>query len=62
MIELMLWMDELDRFRRSVPEPKRGGTWLYCPWTVRRQGEVTSCLFRTRHWRTYRTHWRRAHR
>lgn len=49
MIDLLGWLDEVERF---VSAPKRGGTWLYC----------RKCPFRSRRWRTYRTHWRREHR
>lgn len=55
------------------PEPKRGGTFLHCPWTLTGlvDGEVTArpcsavfrgyagARFRTR--RAYRRHWRRYH-
>lgn len=55
----------------SVPEPKRGGTFIYCPHatveTVRvprkkPQEVVTHCKFRTNNERKYRRHWRRMHR
>lgn len=58
----------------APPEPKRGGTFLYCPWTMteRTGGGVTahSCgavfhgyagsRFRSR--RRFRRHWARCHR
>jgi hypothetical protein len=56
------------------PEPKRGGTFLYCPWEereVKSAGRVTfwSCGMvrrrysgtRFRTLRAYRRHWRRDH-
>ena len=53
----------------DVPDPKRGGTFLYCPWTEERPGHVSVCgaanLKRTgarfRSLAKYRRHWRRAH-
>lgn len=54
-------VDEVNQFLGDVPEPKRGGTWLYCPWSefdVARM-QVTRCTFRTRRWKTWRRHWRR---
>lgn len=57
------------------PEPKRGGTFLYCPWNERQAGTdgrvshwycgvlkvgwATGTRFRTP--RAYRRHWRRCH-
>jgi hypothetical protein len=53
------------------PEPKRGGTFLYCPWTMTEGRHRTrhSCgaVFhgytgtRFRTLRAYRRHWRRTH-
>lgn len=56
--------------RLLVPEPVRGGTYLYCPWRkkvpdgimacgVLRPGWATGTRFRTT--RAYRRHWRRHH-
>lgn len=61
MHEYPVIMDELDQFSAYVPDPKRGGTWLYCP---RAEAPPIGrlCWFRTKRWRTYRTHWRRHHR
>jgi hypothetical protein len=64
------WVDEMaqwqDALASYVPEPKRGGTWLYCrhAWQERSYGGVTRhvCLFRTKRLKTYRRHWRRHHR
>jgi hypothetical protein len=63
-VTLMGWVDELDQFldRERVPVPKRGGTWLYCPFNHRGGDQLTWCMFRTRRWKTYRRHWRRHHR
>lgn len=51
---------------RLVPEPKRGGTWLYCDakWAEAAHGGTThfACVFRTKRWKTYRQHWKRHHR
>jgi hypothetical protein len=49
-----------------VPEPVRGGTWIYCrhEWSTRRAGgNVTwfSCLSRFRREKNYRRHWRKYH-
>lgn len=54
------------------PEPKRGGTFLYCPWTTVEaedgvtywwcgwsHSQYTGSRFRTL--RAYRRHWRRRH-
>jgi hypothetical protein len=55
------------------PEPKRGGTFLYCPWTMteaksgRRAHYSCGAVFRGyagtrfRTPRAYRRHWRRCH-
>jgi hypothetical protein len=54
----------------DVPPPKRGGTWLYCPWAETGPGYRAGCGQGNRR-RTgarfatlaaYRRHWRRAHR
>jgi len=44
-----------------VPEPKRGGTFLYCPWERRFPGGAERCLGRFRKAAKFRRHWRRAH-
>ncbi len=70
MTVLATWIDEMAAWEAgavSVPEPKRGGTWLYCRHSWRETGSggtVThySCLFRTKRRKTYRRHWRRRHR
>jgi hypothetical protein len=56
------WADELDQFLAETqpPEPKRGGTWLYCP----RAEPVPVgrlCWYRTKSYRKYLRHWRRRH-
>ena len=70
MTVLAGWVDEIRLFsearHRYVPVPKRGGTWLYCAekWEERPAGggkTYFACLFRTKHPKTYRRHWRRAH-
>jgi hypothetical protein len=45
-----------------VPEPVRGGTWIYCrhEWSTRRGCDVT-CLSRFRKAKKYRRHWRKYH-
>ena len=51
------------------PEPKRGGTFFYCPWTERAPGQVSVCGgvqhgyvgTRFRSPKKYRRHWRQAH-
>lgn len=49
----------------AVPEPVRGGTWIYCrhEWSVVRSGRRTyfSCLSRFRKASKYRRHWRKYH-
>jgi hypothetical protein len=45
----------------SAPDPKRGGTWLYCPWEHRFPGGVSKCLARFRKAGKYRRHWRAEH-
>lgn len=39
----------------EIPSPKRGGTFLYCPWDL----HAWSARFRTA--KAYRRHWRRYH-
>ena len=51
---------------RYVPEPKRGGTFFYCPWILKSQGRITWCAqgwrgTRFRKLSAYRRHWRRHH-
>jgi hypothetical protein len=50
----------------DVPEPVRGGTWIYCrhSWRdTRPGGGVThyTCLSRFRRAKKYRRHWRKFH-
>jgi hypothetical protein len=53
----------------TVPEPDRGGTFFYCPWTEKHPGGGSACGAANRkrtgaRFRTaakYRRHWRRAH-
>ena len=68
---------KLAQARREIatepPSPKRGGTFFYCPWTLRERkagGVSVSSCGGVQHWgagtrfRTeaaYRRHWRRAH-
>lgn len=43
------------------PQPKRGGTYLYCPWTHEVGTTHTWCLGKFRTPKQYRKHWRRSH-
>jgi hypothetical protein len=62
---------EMEAPKKVVPEPKRGGTFLYCPhMTVelvkvakkrKPQEVITRCKFRTRNIRKYRRHFIRMH-
>lgn len=53
---------ELDELLRPVPEPRRGGTFLYCPWEDRQERGIYWCqATRMRTLRAYRRHWRRYH-
>lgn len=45
----------------DVPEPRRGGTWLYCPWKHKFPGGVSKCLARFSKAGKYRRHWRQEH-
>ncbi len=48
----------------AVPEPVRGGTWIYCRHTWREAGfphSHNTCLGRFRTAKKYRQHWRRFH-
>jgi hypothetical protein len=45
----------------TVPEPKRGGTFFYCPWAERHRGGASMCLGKFRKASKFRRHWRRAH-
>lgn len=46
----------------GIPEYRRGGTFFYCAWrrTVK-PGEVHWCSARRRTLKSFRRHWRRAH-
>lgn len=45
----------------EMPEPKRGGTFLYCQWHQKIPHGMTSCLGRFRTAKAYRRHWRKQH-
>ena len=46
----------------QIPGPRRGGTWLYCPWEQETDGGISWCMFRTRRGLArFRRHWRRTH-
>jgi hypothetical protein len=50
----------------TVPEPKRGGTFLYCPWVMKTPAVTSWCAqgwrgTRFRKLSAYRRHWRRHH-
>lgn len=49
----------------AMPEPVRGGTWIYCrhEWDVNRSGRTIwfTCPSRFRRLKKYRRHWRKFH-